>query len=59
VGLPAEKIEQRLKDQEEEVLAQLDILDRTFKAWKEMAERAEKTLGSIQESGNAALAEPV
>jgi hypothetical protein len=41
------------------VLAQLDILDRTFKAWKEMAERAEQTLGGIQESENAALAEPV
>jgi hypothetical protein len=48
VGLPAEKIEQRLKDQEEEVLAQLDILDRTFKAWKEMADRAEQTLGGLQ-----------
>jgi hypothetical protein len=59
VGLPAEKIEQRLKDQEEEVLAQLEVLDRTFKSWKEMAERAEQTLGNIQESGNVVLAEPV
>ena len=53
VGLPAEKIEQRLKDQEEEVLAQLEILDRTFKAWKEMADRAEQTLGGLQAAGNA------
>ena len=43
-----ERLEQRLKDQEEEVLAQLDILDRTFKAWKEMADRAEQTLGGLQ-----------
>jgi hypothetical protein len=53
VGLPAEKIEQRLKDQEEEVLAQLDILDRTFKAWKEMADRAEQTLGGLQAAKDA------
>jgi hypothetical protein len=52
VGLPAEKIEQRLKDQEEEVLAQLDILDRTFKAWKAMADRAEETLGGLQAAGH-------
>ena len=59
VGLPTEKVEQRLKDQEESVLAQLDIMDLTFRAWKEMAERADQTLGGIQESGSAALAEPV
>ena len=53
VGLPAEKIEQRLKDQEEEVLAQLDILDRTSKAWKEMADRAEQTLGGLQAAKDA------
>jgi phage terminase Nu1 subunit (DNA packaging protein) len=47
-GLPAEKIEQYLKDQEEAILAQLEILDRTFKAWKDLADNAEKTLGGLQ-----------
>jgi hypothetical protein len=59
VGLPAEKIEQRLKDQEEEVLAQLDILDQTFKAWKEMADRAEKTLGGLQAAEHDTSTAPV
>jgi hypothetical protein len=47
-GLPAEKIEQHLKDKEEAILAQLEILDRTFKAWKDLADKAEKTLEGLQ-----------
>ena len=47
VGQPKEKIEALLKQQEEAVVAQLEIMDRTINSWSEMGERIEKTLGPL------------